>query len=522
MLIDFRSLDQQEIEADLCIIGAGAAGITLARKFSGSGVRVCVLESGGLEYETEIQSLYEGVDTGFQESSSVGNSRLRFLGGATNHWVGHCAPYGEMDFKERPWIPYSGWPIHKQDLDRYYQAAQTLFEIGPYQYNMTEIPWVKNKTLPLDPAVIAARVWQMSPPTRFGTRYRHDLEQAPNVFVYLYANVTELEIGKDSSCVRVARIRTLDGKTEFARAKYFVLACGGIENARILLLSNREESGGLGNRHDLVGRFYMDHLRVEGAATAFVRDDSIFDAVINDFNVNGVRYEPLICPTDKMQRRDKTLNWSVQVSKMYPKAEDWLVAARDIRDALRDGKWPDDLATKAWAVISDLDSVAAGMYHRFQPKPLSFLCRCECAPYPDSRITLTSERDQLGQNKVQRKWLVTDREKRTVRKAMQLLGEELGRLGLGRVKLPDWLLQDNDDWPKLWGSGNHQLGTTRMASDPKKGVVDANCRVHSVDNLYIAGSSVFPTSGYTHPTLTVGAIALRLADHLRALMLAAA
>jgi len=336
MLIDFRSLDRQEIEADLCIIGAGAAGITLAREFSRSGVRVCLLESGGLEYEPEIQALYEGVDTGFQESSSVGNSRLRFLGGATNHWVGRCAPYGEMDFKERPWIPHSGWPIRKQDLNHYYQAAQTLFEIGPYQYNMTEIPWVKNEALPLDPGVIAARVWQMSPPTRFGTKYRHDLEQARNVFVYLHANVTELEIGKNSPRVRVARIRTLDGKTGFARAKYFVLACGGIENARILLLSNREESGGLGNRYGLVGRFYMDHLRIEGAATAFVRDDSIFDAVTNDFNINGVRYEPLFCPTDKMQRRDKTLNWCVQVSKIHPRAEEWLITAHDIRDALRE------------------------------------------------------------------------------------------------------------------------------------------------------------------------------------------
>jgi len=92
---------------------------------------------------------------------------------------------------------------------------------------------------------------------------------------------------------------------------------------------------------------------------------------------------------------------------------------------------------KAWAVISDLDSVAVGMYHRFQPTPLSFLCRCECAPYPNSHITLTSERDKLGQNKVQRKWLVTDREKHTVRKAMQLLGEELSRLNLNHVKLPD-------------------------------------------------------------------------------------
>lgn len=518
MLLDFRSLDLKEIEADLCIVGAGAAGITLAREMSGAGMRVCVLESGGLDYEPDIQALYQGTDSGFQESSGVGESRLRYLGGSTNHWVGHCAPYTETDFSRRPWIPYSGWPIRRQDLDRYYRTAQELFEIGPYSYDLADIPRPQKTAFPLDPETVVARVWQMSPPTRFGTKYRLDLERARNVIVYLHANVTELETAENASRVEAARIRTLDGKTGIVRARYFVLACGGIENARILLLSDRNAAGGLGNQNDLVGRFYMDHLRIVGAAVAFVRDDHMFDGLINDFSIDGVRYEPMLCPTAAIQQRDETLNWCIQISKHQPKTGEWLDAARDIRDALREGRWPDDFAGKAWTVISDLDSVARDTYHRFRPKPLMILCRCECAPYPGSRITLDAERDPLGQNRVRRKWVVTDREKSTVRKAMQFLGGELGRLGLGRVRLPDWLTQDNDEWPRLWGSGNHQLGTTRMAADPKQGVVNADCRVHSVENLYIAGSSVFPTGGYTHPTLTVGAMALRLADHLKSLM----
>ena len=517
MLSDFRTLDRKEIEADLCIIGAGAAGITLARELSGSGVRVCILESGGLEYEPEIQALHEGLDVGFQEGSTVGQSRLRFLGGTTNHWVGHCAPYGEMDFEVRPWIPHSGWPIRKKDLDPYYQAAQALLEIGPYRYNLAEFPVMKNKVPAFDPRRVVPRVWQMSPPTRFGTRYRRDLEQAHNVRVYLHANVTELETSKNASRVHVARIRTLDGQTGLARAKYFVLACGGIENARILLLSNRAEPKGLGNRHDLVGRFYMDHLRVEGAAIAFVENDRVFEALLGDFRDGGVRYEPLLCPADESQRRNETLNWCVQLSKM-PETAEWAVAARDIRDDLRAGKWPDEFGKKIWAVLSDLDSAAKGLARRFRPTPLSFLGRCECAPNPDSRITLTTERDALGQNKAQRNWRITTHEKQTLRSAMRLLGEETGRLGLGRVKLPEWLLQDNNDWPgDLWGGGIHHEGTTRMASDPRKGVVNSNCRVHTVENLYVAGSSVFPTSGYTHPTLTVGALTLRLAQHLKGL-----
>jgi len=514
MLIDFRTLDRKEIEADLCIIGGGAAGITLAREFAGTGVRVCVLESGGLEYEPEIQALYNGVDAGFQEGSTLDQSRLRFFGGSTNHWTGHCAPFNEMDFEVRPWVPHSGWPIRKKDLDPYYPAAQALLEVGPERYNLAEFQEKKNNLPPFDPRRILPRAWRMSPPTRFGIRYRRDLEQASNVFVYLHANVIELETSKNASRVRLARIRTLDGRTGFARAKHFVLACGGTENARILLLSNRSEPRGLGNRHDLVGRFYMDHLRVEGAAIALVESDRAFEAFLGNFRDGDVKCEPLLCPADESQRRDETLNWCVQVS-MVPETSEWAVAARDIRDSLRAGKLPQEFGKEVWTVLKNLDSEAKWLV---RPRPLSLLGRCELAPDPDSRVTLTTERDALGQNKVQRNWRVTTREKYTLRSAMRLLGEEIGRLGLGRVKLADWLVRDDNDWPSdLWGGGVHQEGTTRMASDPRRGVVDRNCRVHSVENLHVASSSVFPTSGYAHPTLTIVALTLRLAQHLKGL-----
>lgn len=518
MLFDFRKLDNKGIEADLCIIGAGAAGITLARGFDGSGVRVCLLESGGLEFDAGIQALYEGTDSGFSEGAGVRGTRLRYFGGSTNHWVGHCAPYDDMDFETRSWVPYSGWPIRKHDLDPYYKRAQKLLELGPYQYDLTRIPETKDRVPAFDPHKIHARSWQMSPPTRFGTRYRDDLENSRNISVYLYANVTELETGKDVSRVGSARIRTLDGKTGYARAKYYVIACGGIENARLLLLSNRTAPNGLGNQNDLVGRFYMDHLRVEYAAIAYVNDNQVFEPVSDEFSSGGIRYKPLLSPAEDVQRKDQTLNWCAEIRKVPPENREWRVAARDIRDALRAGEWPDDFSDKAWAVLSDLDLVVEHLYERFQPQPLWFLGRCECAPDPDSRITLTAERDALGQNRVQRNWLVTAHEKQTLRRAMRLIGEELGRLGLGRVKLPDWLLQDDNEWPEpQWGVGVHHIGTTRMADDPRQGVVDRNGGVHSTENLFVAGSSVFPTSGYTHPTLTTVAMALRLAEYLKGL-----
>ena len=515
VIFDFRKIDQKEIIADLCIIGAGAAGITLAREFDELGVRVCLLESGGLQYEPEIQALNEGVDIGFQEGSTVGSSGLRYFGGSTNHWVGHCAPYNPMDFESRPWVPHSGWPIAKEDLDPYYQTAQSLFDLGPNQYELTKIPEMKSGIPAFDPTKISAKVWQMSS-TRFGIKFRKDLEQAKNISVYLYAHVTELVTNKENSKVGSVKIRTLDGKNGNVRARYFVLACGGIENARMLLLSNGASPNGIGNQHDLVGRFYMDHLRVHYAATAHVVDDHLFDGVIDYFSAGGVQYKPLLCPTDRTQRDAETLNWCVQIAKIPPMQNEGLDAADEIYNDLLEGEWPDEFSRKAWAVVSDLSSVARGLYRRYKPRSLHFLARCENAPNYDSRITLTTERDAHGQNKAQRNWLVTTREKDTIRSAMRLMGEEIGRLSLGRVKLANWLLEDDNFWPDyLYGGGIHHVGTTRMASDPKNGVVDKNCRVHTTENLFIAGSSVFATSGYTHPTLTVGAVSLRLADHLK-------
>lgn len=514
MIIDFRQADRKEIDATLCIVGAGAAGITLGRALAGSGIPVCILESGGLEYDERIQELYDGKDAGFHDIYDLKNSRLRYFGGSTNHWVGHCAPATDLDFAPRPWVPYSGWPLTKAELDPYYEAAQHLLEIGAYRYALSDFPDRYAKIPPFDPNKIVTRVWRLSPPTRFGVKYRDDLARADNVRVYLHANVVDFDTDADAKRVTAARLHTLDGERARVRAKYFVLACGGIENARLLLLSNRHAPRGLGNAHDVVGRYYIDQLRVENAAVAAVDNEQPLTMLEGDFHRDGVRFSSLLCPSEQAQRERQTLNWAVEVSRltdMHP----WAVALRNVRDAWREGKWPDDFGKQVWAVISDLDGVATGMYRRLQPWPLSLLARCEVAPDPENRVVLSGERDALGQNKIERRWRLGPREKHTIRTATRIIGEELGRLGLGRVKLADWLLADDNRWPADVIAGPHHSGTTRMASDPRRGVVDATCRVHGVENLYVAGSSVFPAGGYTHPTLTVVALALRLADHLR-------
>jgi hypothetical protein len=202
MLRDARELDDVGmIECDLCIVGGGAAGITLARSFIGKALRVCLLESGGLEIEEEIQALYRGKNLGLPYFD-LDTCRLRFFGGSTNHWAGRCRPLDELDFAPRPWVRLSGWPISRADLEPFYRQAQELCQLGAYDY--TPEPWLDpgQQVLPFDPAILLSRVWQFSPPTAFGEVYRAELESAVNVDVLLHASVVDITTSESGAEAR--------------------------------------------------------------------------------------------------------------------------------------------------------------------------------------------------------------------------------------------------------------------------------------------------------------------------------
>ncbi len=522
MFFDFRQFENsKQIDTDICIVGAGAAGISIAHALIGSGIQVALLESGGFDIDSAIQSLYDGQSVGIPYFS-LNSTRLRYFGGSTNHWGGWCAPLNEIDFEARPWVSHSGWPIRKQDLDAYYEVAQQICQLGPYRYAVEAWSDEHRQFPAFHSDKVVSQLWQLIvPPLRFGKFYRSALDQAQNVRVFLYANVTEFKTTESASAVQTVRIRTLEGKTGAVRAKCFVLAGGGIENARLLLLSNKE-SGGLGNRYGLVGRFFMDHPHLRSASLlareprALVRQFTLFE------RGNGVRLLAGICPTPAAQTREQILNYSAVIDFQRGDYATGFDAFKKMRGAFAQRAWPEDLGEKLWTVITDLDDVFGGALRpEGEPyvgpvKSLGLYTRSEQAPNPDSRITLSEERDSLGLNKVKLDWRLTELDKRTLRVANRLVGEEFGRLGLGRLQLADWLVADDAGWPELLEGGHHHMGTTRMADDAKQGVVDRNCRVHGIGNLYIAGSSVFPTSGYANPTLTLIALAMRLADHLKA------
>ena len=513
MHTDARTLeDGHLLEADLCIVGAGAAGISIAREWIGGARTVLLLEGGGFDYDAQMQDLYRGESVGLPYYP-LQAARLHQFGGTTGHWAGFCSTYDALDFERRAWVPHSGWPITRASLDPYYARAQRVLELGPYEYDAAQ--WQRrNPSLvpfPLDARAVWTKMWQFSPPTRFGIRYRDEIVGARNVQLVTHANVCEVETNESASAVSRLRIRTLEGKTLRARARHYVLACSTIQNARLLLASNARSVAGLGNAHDLVGRYFMEHLEMPSGQLVLTGARAA-STVMYDFEWGKTKARGELALSAAMQRERQVLNATVSLMPAVPgeaakSTFQWITPERleARRRAEQEGR----------AAPTPAEPPPTPAQPAQAPRVFDLLTRQEQAPNPASRVTLGRERDALGMPRVRLDWRLTPLDRRSFRSFYEVLGRELGRSGVGRVRMNDWVSSADESWPSTLGGGWHHMGTTRMHADPKQGVVDANCRVHGVGNLSIAGAAVYPTAGCANPTLTLVALSLRLSDHLR-------
>ena len=517
MLLDFKTEDVgKSLQADVCIIGGGMAGIALAKEFANTGHSVVLLESGGLQFDRPTQDLYKG--TNVRGDFSLTTSRFRMLGGTSYVWGGWCTPLDDSDFRKRDWVPYSGWPITKADLVPHYRRAQSLCELGRYRYTVAEWPSLAGQALALDSNLLGHRLWQLSPQTNFGEKYVGDLRKAANISLLLNATATEILTGDNARSVIEVRVASLNGRRTRVRARAYVLACGGIEIPRLLLASNRIEPKGLANGNDLVGRFFMEHPHPDAGGVLLTGGLESFKPYFE----NQVGKERVVLgfgPSESAQRRLGLLNSSIAVhGPLHFEPTDAWDSLMKLSRAFDERVWPPNAGSHVLNILRDLDGVIREGYLRAKEGPIrgfSFTARTEATPNPNSRVTLAEERDALGVKRIRLDWRPAELDRVTVARTMELLAREFGRLGVGRVRINELLLQNDLRWSENLSWFGHHMGTTRMSDDPKSGVVDANCCVHGVDNLFVASSSVFPTSGFANPTLTILALALRLADHLK-------
>jgi choline dehydrogenase-like flavoprotein len=493
MLLDARDLKTGAVlSADVCIAGSGPAGITLATELVDSGLDVVLLESGGFSFDDDAQALNEGHMTGIQ-TWSPRDMRLRLFGGTSGHWGGFCRPLSREDFERRDWVTGSGWPIVYDTLEPYYVRAQQTCQAGALDYDAKRMSErIGVALLTDDESVLEHNFYRLSPPTRFGTRYRKALEDAENVRTYTYATLLDIRLDQKLSAVERFDCSTLEGKRFSVEAGRFVLALGALENARVLLASAGQIADGVANSSGMVGRRFMEHPHYYDSVAMVLRSD----ANLGFFRVHDV--DPLeedgedgfsvlgtLGLRAEVRAAEGLLNMSVSLG------------ARDIEDQKTGMIAPSNVAALLGQRTKDTVFVRC-------------TCRTEQTPYEESRLTLGYERDELGMRRFDLDWRVREDDERALRRALEIIGSELGRLGLGRL----WMPHKGGRFAWKQSPGGHHMGTTFMGDDPKKSVVDAELRCHDTENLYVAGSSVFATVGDANPTLTIVALAHRLADHL--------
>ena len=537
-----------DYQADLCVIGAGPAGIAIARAFIGTSTTVCLIEGGGLAGEDRSQSLYDGTSAG-NTPFDAGTSRMRVFGGSCTLWGGGCIPLADSDLEPRDWVPDSGWPLRYADLAPWYAKAREFCRIDPahgFDQGTFEGP-TPRPPLDLDPEAMVNFIFARSPIT-FGEAYRDLLAQAPNITVLLHANVMALQATDNAGAVTDATIGSLDGRRGRVRARHYVLAAGGIENARILLLSDSVAPNGLGNDHDLVGRYFMDHPRGTIGSIRSSQADRLTRPYERSIGKVRAPIASEIGLSLDAQREYRTLNARVHPFAVEGEVPRGIRALRDVRAALRpptrdeaalvearleaalqNGPGgamslavPQNLAISALRLGLHIGDVIRAVALKVGDKPTVVSDRVELvgffeqAPNRDSRIMLDDKRDALGLRRVRVDWRLNELDRHTHRVLSAVAGNRLAQTCAGQFAPAPWTV-DTHASSDVHGTAHH-MGTTRMAEDATQGVVDTQGKVHGVANLHVAGSSVFPTGGWAFPTFTLIALSLRLAEELRALL----
>ncbi|MCC6967758.1 MAG: GMC family oxidoreductase [Nitrospira sp.] len=543
MLLDARSIpDGQTLTADLCIIGAGAAGITLAMELLTTGLNIILLEAGGKTRAGDSQALYQGALNDPVRHLPLDQARYRQLGGTTSLWGGRCIPFDSLDFDQREWVAHSGWPFPQKVMEDFYRRAHTYCECGGYDYRVSSaLPGAPPSMLPgfEDGDVSTSGIERWSPPTQFGKVYRPILARAENVRVLLHAPAVELQASPDGKRIDSVDVATFSGRRFNVRARTTVLAGGGLETTRLLLASRRIHREGIGNHSDWLGRGYMSHIHgVIASATLTAGQEVMFGY---EADPQGVFCRRRIGFSEEAQRRHRLLNLYMLLDRPLvgdPDHGNAVLSAAFLLKRLLGGRQQEQLGKGKYALYwRHIKNILAGspqalsVLPKFGRKRLlqrrripSLLMRSrsnayylyfqsEQIPHRDNRVTLGDSRDEFGTPRLRLHFGVTEQDRESVQRAHELLDQELRRQNCG------YLTYLGKDVPQLMRDVKavlgHHVGTTRMSADPSEGVVDSQCRVHGIANLFIASSSVFPTSSHANPTLTIVAMALRLADHLK-------
>lgn len=545
MFADGRTVPPgEEVSTEVCIVGAGPAGITLARSLAAENIDVVLLERGGSTGTGTRENLDNAVNVGIPYR--VDKARGTGFGGALHKWLvttplgdgfGRLREFAPDDFAVRPWIPDSGWPFEKAELAPYYQRARRWFDV-PWPSENPEPDWDERLAVSSicdsrqDP--IRSEVFAFANPGVFAADYRRQLDHSERALVLTHSTAVNLCTEEADGPVSSVEVSTEAGRFRVS-SPVVVLTAGAIENARLLLASRDHDPAGIGNAHDLVGRYFMEHPRFTSGliepSTRLLADDTAWDIhLLGDVPVQRkFRLAPEVARRERLANNVFFLrrsSWTPAFTAARRSLRHYraIIGAQELKSSAAVRRIPPGPFRRVGDVLLGLDAfVRSSPPPRDDPDgksrddetpaPLTIEVMAEQRPNALSRVTLhSSERDRFGVPKAVVDWRLTADDLRGVVRGQQLLAEHLVAKGLGSVHS----LLRAEHLPLHLQSADHQMGTTRMARDPRKGVVDEHGAVHGSRNVYVAGPSVFPTGGDANPTLTTVAMALRLSDHLLA------
>ena len=533
MILDVTELGLNSLVSDLCIVGAGAAGLTLAAALSHTRTKIVILEAGGPKRSALAQAFYQGEVSGNHPAAH--EFRVRALGGTSTIWGGGCVPLDPMDFMHRPWVPESGWPMEYSHILPFYRQALDAAEAGAFAFDAPS-PLIDS----VDGEAFRTSLERFSRPTNFWKRWRPILKKSENIRVVLNAAAIDIRLKADGRNVDHILAAAPDGRRFRVRALNFVLAVGGLETARLLLASNKDHCCGVGNQSGWVGRGYMCHTAaVEGVVTLAGGQQSARFG--HERDGDGVYYRRRLLLTERAQRDRRILNLAFRLRPLEesdPIHGDAILSSLHLAKALfcRGRKCKSHAHERPPDTRGHLSNIighpmraagAVGMtvWQRYlgsrKAPGVAFRSAQNCyalefngeqAVNPDSRVSLGAAQDRFGMLRLRIDWRSSSIDIETIKHAYKMLADRFRETRAGRL---DYSADRLVDRVKAAGAyGGHHIGTARMSKHPNGGVVNAKGAVHGFRNLYICGAATMPTSGQANPTLTVLALAYQLAAHL--------
>jgi len=549
MIEDGREIPQGTVlQADVVVIGSGAAGIPCACEFIGSGQRVVLLESGGFELEPETQELAEGAVADPSRHGPLAQYRKRVFGGTTSVWGGRCAPFDSVDFSPRSHVPFSGWPLSRDELVPYYRTAHRYLFTGDFDYEAgSSLEDGREPVIPglRDEVWCQDQIWRFSLPAHLGREFKERLAASEEVKVLLHSNALKLATDPSGERIESVEAGCLGGGKFRVAAPVVIVAAGGLESTRLLLLSDDVHRDGLGNAEGQLGRYYGSHLGGDFGEVQF--NDRRLPVIWQyQKTKDGVYAKRQLRIRESVQRREGLLNMRCILT--HPPFADashgnGVLSAAYLAKRFFKGQIPPEYSKELAAsgyhhvprhlrnVLLGLPGLGRFSVHwalrrtlaRRKYPSISLPSRrnaytihfdSEQAPNPESRVSLGDERDAFGQRRLLVDWKYSRSDLESAVRCGELLREELAVSGVGAFRQSPEELREAVEGS--FGVGSHHIGTTRMSESPRTGVVDPNCQLHGVRGLYVASPSSFPTGGFANPVLTTVALALRIAHHVLA------